>query len=136
VSEKERPERDEPEAAAGHAALTPPGTEEDPTSPEEAIAGRPEEALLESEGEALLPHPEATHPDDRTTALPLDEMALVALEDGDEGVQEGELLRQMEDLFPLVWLAMLMTVCYIALYFAIDQLPNRSNPLPGPDLFF
>lgn len=127
-----------------HAAI-PPGDDNTPDdTPDEALKDRPGEDLLESEGEALLPPSEEIRRDTTRTALPVDETVLASTLDAHDpdalpepmSVEDGDLVRQLEDMFPLVWLAMLLTVCYIAIYFAIEQLPNRANPLPGPDMFF
>ncbi len=48
---------------------------------------------------------------------------------GDYTVTEGELLETLEWYFPLFWLACLIIVCYIGIYYAVDQLQGR-NPLP------
>lgn len=49
-------------------------------------------------------------------------------------VVEGDMLQTMEWYFPVVWAGMLMIVCYIGIYYAVDHLPG-GNPLP-PSLQF
>ena len=44
-------------------------------------------------------------------------------------VTDGEVIRTLEWYFPVVWVAMLMIVCYIGIYYAVDRLPG-GNPLP------
>lgn len=136
----EKAKRKKADEAAAHSAPAP-DADDTGNAPESTLEDRPGDDLLGSEGADLLPPPEDMEAEKPTTALPLDESALEALRDDRDMkssllVTEGDTVRQLEELFPLVWLAMLLTVCYIALYFAIDQLPNRGNPLPGPNMFF
>lgn len=49
-------------------------------------------------------------------------------------VTDGEWVRMTEEVFPVAWLAMLIAVCYIGVYFAVEALPGR-NLLPGPGWF-
>jgi len=46
-------------------------------------------------------------------------------------VVPGQLMTQLEDLFPIVWIAMLVFVAYIGIYYGVDGLPG-ANPLPDP----
>jgi hypothetical protein len=46
-------------------------------------------------------------------------------------VTDGEWIRMTEEVFPIAWMAMLLAVCYIGVYFAVEALPGR-NLLPGP----
>ena len=52
-----------------------------------------------------------------------------------EDVQDGEVVRRLEELLPFTWAAMLVAVCYIGIYYAVERIPGRTNPLPGPDWF-
>ncbi len=49
-------------------------------------------------------------------------------------VEAGDWLRMADELFPIAWLTMLVAVCYIGIYFAIETLPGQ-NLLPGPGWF-
>jgi hypothetical protein len=40
-----------------------------------------------------------------------------------DGLAQGEVLQRLEDVFPLVWLAMLTIVSVISIYNAVDKLP-------------
>jgi hypothetical protein len=39
-------------------------------------------------------------------------------------ITEGDLLRTAEWYFPVLWLAMLLVVCFIGVYSAVGKLPN------------
>jgi hypothetical protein len=47
----------------------------------------------------------------------------------DFSVTEGEVLKTLEYYFPLFWLACLVIVSYIGVYYAVDQLEG-TNPIP------
>jgi hypothetical protein len=49
-------------------------------------------------------------------------------------VADGEWLKMAEELFPIAWLTMVVAVCYIGIYFAVETLPGQ-NLLPGPGWF-
>jgi hypothetical protein len=44
-------------------------------------------------------------------------------------VTDGEVIRTLEWYIPVVWVGMLMIVCYIGIYYAVEKLPG-GNPLP------
>jgi hypothetical protein len=51
----------------------------------------------------------------------------------DFSVTEGELLETLQWYFPLFWLACLIVVSYIGIYYAVDQITEgygKANPLP------
>ncbi len=136
MSEREHHGHDAEDLAA-HAAPSPPEAEEEHLDPLLRVAELADDDVahaadtppgVEAERDADIPPPpdelqmHYTHQPD-----PLD---------APDTVTEGDVVRQIEELFPVAWLAMLVAVCYIAIYFAVDQLPNvGTNPLPGPGWF-
>jgi len=73
-------------------------------------------------------------------ALALEEGDFAPSEAGKAGeydpaaVADGEWLKVAEELFPIAWLTMVVAVCYIGIYFAVETLPGK-NLLPGPGWF-
>ncbi len=132
----EREQHDHDDDLAAHAAMTPPDTEpvEDEVPPIEAIA---DDDIAHA---ADTPPGTETEPDENIPPPPDEAQlhsTLISDPMADPGaIEDGEMIRQIEELFPVAWLAMLAAVCYIAIYFAVDQLPNvGDNPLPGPGWF-
>jgi hypothetical protein len=146
--EREQPAGD----AAAHAAVTP-GEPVDPVGEEEEEATAIGEAAsdaashevhadhLVEEAEPVPVHDEEFEEDaigeaasdaaahDLHSSLNADRLPR-----GDE-VEDGEIARKLEDLLPLTWFAILAAVCYIGIYYAVDSIPGRTNPLPGPNWF-
>jgi len=65
-------------------------------------------------------HPPAHWPDEEAAASP---------PAGEFTVTEGELLQTLDYYFPLLWAAGLLVICYIGIYYAVDQI-WAHNPLP------
>lgn len=85
-----------------------------------------EEPVAEPARESAEPAPEVTEPEvmAATTDVAVDEPF-----SDDKPVAEGDVIRTLEWYFPLIWLAMLIIVSYIGIYYAVEHLPG-SNPLP------
>ena len=49
-------------------------------------------------------------------------------------VTDSDFVRLTEEIFPIAWIAMVVAVSYLGIYFAVDNLPGR-NLLPGPGWF-
>jgi hypothetical protein len=133
--------------AAAHAATTPADLPEDAESEEAAVAEAASDAAAhEVDAEDLDEVAEVDPVDDDDGDVASAEAAsdAAAHEVGSsmqddravprgEEVTDGELITRLEALLPLTFGAMLVAVCYIAVYFAVEQLPRRTNPLPGPE---
>jgi hypothetical protein len=141
-----------PPEFASHAAITP-GEQPDDVGEEEEEASAMGEAAsdaashevhadhLEEEAQPIPVHDEEFEEDPigeaASDAAAHDVHSEIDVEDRPRGedVQDGEVIQRLEELFPFTWAAMLAAVCYIAVYFAVDAIPGRTNPLPGPDWF-
>ncbi len=98
--------------------------------PTERNLGRPLRPSLPASHEDLDDEPltQASKRPSRTPEhWPDEEAGLVSA--ADFTVTEGELLKTLEYYFPLFWLACLIVVSYIGIYYAVDQL-DGNNPLP------
>ena len=130
-----KPPADAPDPLAAHAALSPEEAEHHERDPLLRVAELADDDVAHAAD--TPPGIEAKH--DPHIPPPPDEIQMHVTHQPDDyepDLDDGEIVRQVEELFPVAWLAMLAAVCYIAIYFAIDQLPNvGTNPLPGPGWF-
>jgi hypothetical protein len=135
MSERER--QDHAEELAAHAAMTPPDTE---PAPNDLL---PVAELADADVAHAADTPPGVEPErDAEIPPPPDEVQMHTTHQPDvfespDTVTDGDFIRQAEELFPVLWVAMLISACYIAVYFALQKVPNSNYEdfLPGPHWF-